>query len=263
MDTSKIKYIVLGVVGLVALIMANPVAFVGTGQRGVVTHFGKVQNETLDEGVHLVTPFVTSVHTLSVRVKKNGFKTQASSKDLQLITAEFAINWHIDASKVNSVYQTLGGIDAVLDNVLTPAISEAFKASAATKTAEEIITKRSELADQSAVALRDRLNKYGVIVDDISITDLDFTTEFAHAVEQKQIAEQDAKRAHYVAQKATQEANAEIEKAKGQAEAQRLMKSTITPEILKKMMIEKWDGKFPKYVGGGSSNLLLQLPSEK
>lgn len=73
------------------------------------------------------------------------------------------------------------------------------------------------------------------------------------AIEAKQIAEQQAKQAEYEALKASKEAQAEINRAKGQAEAQRLMRQTLTPELLQKQAIEKWDGQFPQVMSGNGT----------
>lgn len=255
---------VAGVLGLILLAILNPFTTVGTGERGVVAHFGKVQDEVLDEGLHLTMPIRTSVKKISVRVQKSDLKTQASSKDLQLITTEVAINWHISPLEVNKVYQTIGSEEAVVERILTPAVSELFKAGSSKLTAEEIITKRNELSAEVKETMRVRLQKYGIIMDDLNIVDVDFSKDFAHAVEQKQVAEQSAKTAHYVADKAAQDAQAEINKAKGQAEAQRLQKLTITPEILQRMAIEKWNGEFPQVMGSGTLPFLnLKLKDGK
>ncbi len=159
----------------------------------------------------------------------------------------------------------------MISRILTPAVSEVFKAVTARKTAEEIITKRSDLAEETQVMLKERLSKYGVVLDDIAIVDLDFTAEFARAVESKQIAEQQAKQAEYVANKATADAKATVNTAKGQAEAaltnaraqaeaQRLLKQSITPELLQLKAIEKWDGSMPQVIGTGG-NLLFNIPT--
>lgn len=79
---------------------------------------------------------------------------------------------------------------------------------------------------------------------DTSVVDLNFSTDFAKAVEDKQIAEQRARRAVYIAQEAEQEAQAEINRAKGRAEAQRLIAETLKAQggklVLQKEAIEAW-----------------------
>lgn len=78
----------------------------------------------------------------------------------------------------------------------------------------------------------DRLQKYGVLVLDTSVVDLNFSQEFSKAVEDKQIAEQRAQRAVYVAQEAEQEAQAEVNRAQGKAEAQRLLAETLKAPVV-------------------------------
>lgn len=87
-------------------------------------------------------------------------------------------------------------------------------------------------------------------MDDISLVDVSFSPEFAKAIEAKQIAEQEAKRTEFEALKAEKQAIAEVNRAKGQAEAQRLQRLTLTSELLQQQAIEKWDGKFPTVLGG-------------
>jgi regulator of protease activity HflC (stomatin/prohibitin superfamily) len=221
--------------------------------------FGKVQNQVLDEGIHPILPVVTSVKRLSVRVHKNSFQADAASKDLQKITTELAINWHIDPTKANKIFQQVGDEEQIVNGIITPAVSEVLKAATAKKTAEEIITIRTKLKEEIDNNLRKRLAAYSLIVDDVSLVNFAFSPEFSRAIESKQIAEQEAKQAEFIAKKATQEAQAEINRAKGQAEAQRLQRQTLTPDLLQKQAIEKWDGHFPTVMGGNGTLPLINI----
>jgi prohibitin 1 len=89
--------------------------------------------------------------------------------------------------------------------------------------------------------------------------DVSFSEEFAKAIEAKQIAEQEAKQADFEALKASKQAQAQVNRAKGQAEAQRLQKLTLTKELLQQQAIEKWDGKFPTVMGGNGTLPLINL----
>ncbi|MEA5515960.1 prohibitin family protein [Nodularia sp. UHCC 0506] len=252
-------YIAGGVVFLFLAIMIRPFAIVNAGERGVVMHFGKVQDQVLDEGLHPIMPIVTSVKRLNVRVQKNTFKSDAASKDLQTITTELAINWHLDPLQVNKIYQQIGDEELIIDGIITPAVSEVLKAATAKKTAEEVITKRTELKEEIDNHLKNRLASYGILIDDVSLVDFAFSPEFSKAIESKQIAEQEAKQAEFIAQKATQEAQADINRAKGQAEAQRLQRLTLTPDLLQKQAIEKWDGRFPTVMSGNGALPLINI----
>lgn len=252
-------YIAGGIVILFLAITIRPFAIVNAGERGVVMQFGKVQDQVLDEGIHPIMPIVTSVKRLNVRVQQNTFKSDAASKDLQTITTELAVNWHIDPLKVNKIFQQVGDERLIIDGIITPAVSEVLKAATAKKTAEEVITKRTELKEEMDNHLKNRLASYGIIIDDVSLVNFSFSPEFSRAIESKQIAEQEAKQAEFIAKKATQEAQADINRAKGQAEAQRLQRLTLTPDLLQKQAIEKWDGRFPTVMSGNGALPLINI----
>lgn len=239
-----------GIFFLLLAIIFKPFTIVNAGERGVVMRFGKVQDTILDEGLHTIIPIVTSIKTLSVRVQKNDVNAEASSKDLQDVKTDIAVNWHVDPTKVNQIFQRVGDQEQIILRIINPAVSEIVKATTAKKTAEEIITKRTELKQEIDTTLKKRLEVYGILVDDISLVNVSFSTEFAKAIEAKQIAEQEAKRAEFEALKAEKQAIAEVNRAKGQAEAQRLQRLTLTSELLQQQAIEKWDGKFPTVLGG-------------
>lgn len=252
-------YIVGGIVFIIAALILKPFTIVGPGERGVMMRFGKVQDAILDEGIHPILPIVTSVKTLSVRVQKTDAKADAASKDLQSITTDLAVNWNVDPAKVNQIFQQIGDEEQIVASILSPAISEVLKAATSKKTAEEIITKRTELKTEIDNSLKKRLEPYGVIVKDVSLINFGFSPEFSKAIEAKQIAEQEAKQAEFTVKKATQDAQAQINRAKGQAEAQRLQRQTLTSEILQQQAIEKWNGQFPTVMGGGGTLPLINI----
>lgn len=240
-----------GALVFIALFL-RPFAIVNAGERGVIMQFGQVQSKVLGEGIHFVIPFITSVKTMSVRVQRSDINAQAASRDLQDVTTQVALNWHIEPDQVNTVYQRVGDEQQILERIINPAVSEVLKAATAKKNVEEILVKRTELKQEIDQALKNRLDGYGLAVDDVSLVNFGFSPEFNKSIEAKQIAEQQAKQAEFVALKATKDAEAEVNRAKGQAEAQRLQRLTLTPDLLQKQAIEKWDGKFPIYMGGNS-----------
>jgi prohibitin 1 len=252
-------YLAGGIFLVLLAILFRSFAIVNAGERGVIMQFGKVQNQVLDEGIHPILPVVTTVKRLSVRVHKNSFQADAASKDLQKITTDLTINWHIDPEKVNKVFQQIGDEEQIVNGIISPSVSEVLKAATAKKTADEIITLRTELKEEIDQNLKKRLAAYGLIVDDVSLVNFAFSPEFSRAIESKQIAEQEAKQAEFIAKKATQEAQADINRAKGQAEAQRLQRQTLTPELLQKQAIEKWDGRFPTVMGGNNTLPLINI----
>jgi prohibitin 1 len=226
-------------------ILLTPFVIINPGERGVLMQFGQVQNQILAEGIHLIIPVVNTVQHLSIRIQKQEISAEAASKDLQNIFTDVALNWHIMPDKVNSIFQQIGDETNIINNIINPAIEEILKAVIAQYTAEEIITKRGEVKQQLDTALTTRLGSYNIAVDDISLVHIRFSDKFRAAVEAKQIAAQEAKRAEFIALKATKEAEAKVNLARGDAEAQSLLRNILTPELLQRQAIEKWNGKLP------------------
>ncbi|MEH2055329.1 MAG: prohibitin family protein [Nostoc sp.] len=246
---------ILVILGLNSFIIINP------GQAGVISILGKAKDGALLEGIHVKPPFITVIDVYDLTVQKFEVPAESSTKDLQNLSARFAINFRLDPIKVVEVRRKQGTLENIVSKIIAPQTQEAFKIAAARRTVEEAITKRSELKEDFDQALGDRLDKYGIIVLDTSVVDLAFSPEFAKAVEEKQIAEQRAQRAVYVAREAEQEAQADINRAKGRAEAQRLLAETLKAQggqlVLQKEAIEAWKSggaQMPKVlVMGGDS----------
>lgn len=223
---------------------------------------GKARDGALLEGIHLKPPLISKIDVYDLTVQKFEVPAQSSTKDLQDLSARFAINFRLDPSQVVEVRRKQGTLQNIVSKIIAPQTQESFKIAAARRTVEEAITKRNELKQDFDIALGDRLDKYGIIVLDTSVVDLTFSPEFATAVEEKQIAEQRAQRAVYVAQEAEQEAQADINRAKGRAEAQRLLAETLKAQggqlVLHKEAIEAWrlgGAQMPKVlVMGNDSN---------
>lgn len=249
--------IVLGILALI--VFFGSWTTIPAGHRGVVMHWGKVQPQIMDEGLYFTCPFMTSVQKISVRVDKNQVKASAASKDMQTVNTDVAINWHINAEDVQHVFQTVGNEDTIVENILTPAVNEVFKASCSKLTAEDILERRIELKDDVDKSLSERLAKYNIVVDDISIVDIGFSDDFSKAIEAKQVAEQQAEQAKYTAEQAKQEAQAKINEAYGQAQAQKLIQSTLTKGVLQKMAYDKWNGVLPVVVGSGNLPFIMDL----
>lgn len=247
MKSSSLNWqpVVLSFVAIIALaLLTSSFVIVNPGQAGVLSILGKAQDGALLEGIHFKPPLVSNVDVYDVTVQKFEVPAQSSTRDLQDLTARFAINFRLDPTEVVDIRRTQGTLENLVSKIVAPQTQESFKIAAARRTVEEAITQRAELKHDFDEALTTRLEKYGILVLDTSVVDLTFSTEFAKAVEDKQIAEQRARRAVYIAQEAEQEAQAEVNRAKGRAEAQRLLAETLKAQggqlVLQKEAIEAW-----------------------
>jgi regulator of protease activity HflC (stomatin/prohibitin superfamily) len=258
LQTNKDIFLASRIILTLALVLLFFSFFViiNPGKRGVLMQFGKVQDRVLSEGIHIIVPIVNTVEKLSIRVQKEEESTEASSKDLQDVFTDVALNWHIIPEKTNLVFQQIGNKSSIVDRIIEPAIEEALKVVMAEYTAEEIITKRRQVKAEIDNFLTERLSSYHLAVDDIALVQVKFSQRFGEAVETKQIAEQEAKKAGFMAIKAAKEAEAKVNLARGEAEAQGLIQTTLNNQLLKKQTIEKWDGKLPLVMGQDTSKVL-------
>ncbi|KOP27827.1 band 7 protein [Hapalosiphon sp. MRB220] len=237
-------------------IILTPFVIINAGERGVLMEFGKVDQIVLDEGIHVIIPIVNTVKKISVRVQKQQIAAEAYSKDLQDVFTEVALNWHILPGEVNLIFQKIGTEKEVVEKIINPAVEEVLKAVIAKYTAEEVVTERGEVKLGVDEALTKRLHDYHIAVDDISLVHVNFSDKFSEAVEAKQIAEQEAKRAEFLALKAVKQAEAQVNLAKGETEVNKLLHQSLTPEILERQAIEKWNGKLPLIVSGDTPKFL-------
>lgn len=241
-----ITVIIVGIVVLIASITTVP-----TGYVGVKTRFGQVQDDVIQEGFNLKAPFIESIVKIDCRTQKYEIATEASSKDLQKISnLKVVVNYNVDKNNANNLYKEVGkDYQTVL---IEPAILESIKQGISQYTAEETITKRSEVADVIINLLKNKLENKGVTVTALNITDLSFSEEFDTAVEQKQIVEQETQKAQYELEKAKVENEKKIENAKADAEVMRQQNEQITDNYLRlkeieneQKAIEKWNGQLP------------------
>ena len=253
------KYIVALLMLVILIILAlNFIVIVGPGQRGILLEFGRVTGEVFGEGLHFITPIVNSVPIMDVRTQKFETDSTAASKDLQDTHTKVALNYHLDPEKVYGIYQTLG--PGYADRYIAPAILEVVKASTAKFNAEELITQRPVVKDTIEEGLKNRLNPRSIVVETVSITDFQFSKQFTEAIESKVTAQQLALKAQNDLERIKIEALQAIEKAKGEAEAIRIINIQLetSPKYIEFLATQKWDGKLP--IATGTSTPFIQIP---
>lgn len=241
------------VLALIVLILFFGAFFtIPAGYCGVLTTFGAASPSVLGPGLHTKLPIVQDVVKMNVQVQKNEQTEDAASLDLQQVKTTVATNWNIDSGSASWIYQNIGMESALNERIFQPVVSNAVKAVVAHYNAEELVTKRDTVRTQIEELIQKNLRPYHVNVDvsGVSITDFQFSSDYASAIEQKQVAQQRAQQAEYELQQAKVEAERQIAQAQGQSEAQKLLQQTLTPQLIQQEAIAKWDGHLPNVVGG-------------
>ena len=207
---------IIAVILAVVLILMSCAAMVPTGHTGVITTFGKVEDQTLDAGFHMVKPW-QQVVKMDNRVQKQTVKLACFSSDIQEVNMSYTINYQIKKTNAMTLYSTVGV--SYYETVVAPNIAEAVKVATARYTAEELVGMRDELANAIEKILAEKLEQYNIEVVSTSIEDMDFTDAFTDAVEAKQVAQQNKLKAQTEAEQRVIEANAAAEVKKVQADA--------------------------------------------
>jgi prohibitin 2 len=286
---SSIRIVIPVIIGFIMLIvvLAASIKIVEAGNRGVLLNFGAVDTSvSLGEGIHFVVPFRDNVIPIEVRTQKIVENAASASRDLQDVSTQVALNYHVNPDTAQVLYRQLGFDYA--NRVIAPAIQESVKQVTARFNAENLITNRETVKSEIENQIKQRLASYNVEVETISITEFQFSEQFRRAVESKVEAEQRAlqatnelRRIEIEAQQAEakavgeQKANvahaegirqANVLQAQGESEAIKIIDVQLreNPRYLEWLKTQRWDGVLPLVTGGTEgATPFIQIPSER
>jgi regulator of protease activity HflC (stomatin/prohibitin superfamily) len=237
---------------LALLLLSTMLVIVPAGSRGVLLRFGAIQEPVLGEGLHALLPLIDVVQPMSVRLHSQILRSEAACHDLQDVGFELAVNWHLPSNRVVEVFRQVGDDTAIWQNVITPTLEDGLKQVVAGFSAEQLISERLGVKQALEALIGSRLALHQLVLDGIDLLQLDFSERFRQAVEAKQVAEQDARRAVFTVARARRLAEARIHEAEGEARAQQLLQQGLTPEVLQHEAIEKWNGQLPLVMDAGA-----------
>ena len=267
------KFIPVLILAVVVLAFASSCfTVVSAGHTGVVSTFGKVSENVLQEGFHMKLPW-QRVTKMDNRIVKLEVSTEAFSSYLQTVNVNLAVNYRVDTSKSYSIVKNVGtNYESVL---MTPAVNEVMKSIMAQYTAEQSITNRNMISAALLEELNEKLDDSGIFVSDINIIDFDFSDVYVAAIEAKQVAEQEKLRAKIEQDQLTMEKEAEAARrvidAEAAAEVARIeaeaaayagekeamanekIAASITQPLIDYYKIQQWDGKLPTVTGADTS----------
>jgi len=282
MKIKKTGIIVIAVVVILAVIGLTCTTSVQTGYTGIVTTFGRVEDVTLEAGLHFKSPF-QKIIIMDNREQKTSFTTEAFSSDIQQVNVVGSINYAINKSTAMNLFKEVG--TDYFNKLVYPRMLEITKGVFSKYSAENLIANRQQLSEDIRDGLHAELKDYGINVISLSIENLDFTDAFTDAVEAKQVAAQRKLQAEIEqAQKTmeTQQAaerqriNAEAEanvarinadadayavkvRSEAEAAANKMIAESLTDNLIRANEIKAWDGKLPVYMGGEGSTTIPVL----
>lgn len=264
------RIVACSIAALVLLVLLlRSFSIVGVGHTGVVSTFGRVSEDVLQEGFHFKLPW-QKVTKMDNRIVKLDVSTEAFSSDLQTVSVNLAVNYRVDTSMSYSIVKNVG--TKYEDILITPAVNEVMKSIMAQYTAEQSITNRNAISSALLSELNEKLFNSGICVSDINIIDFDFSDVYIAAIEAKQVAEQERLRAQIEQDQRTMEESAAAERKIIQAEAaaevskieaeaaayagereaaaNEKISSSLTQLLIDYYRVQQWDGRLPTVSGG-------------
>ena len=232
---------------------------VKTGEIGIKTRFGKITNQTINEGINFKLPY-EKIEKVNIKVQKyeNEQELSTSTKDMQIVNnIKVSVNYQINGEKAVDLYKKVG--TNYKNTILEPAIQETIKGVISKYTSEELVTKRSDISLDICNTLNERIKDYGINSVSVAINNFDFSESYNQAIEKKAVAEQEVQTQKNKLEKAKVEAETKKVEAQGEAEANKIKEKSLTKDILQQQFIEKWDGQLPNTYTGGDVMGILNL----
>lgn len=250
------------VVGLAFAVVSQSFAIIPTGYTGVKTTFGQIDNTTLQNGFNWKTPFIQSIEMVDNKQQDISFNDDEIWSETKERTAIYykgvTVTYQINPEKSSWIYANISNYKDSL--VTKPLVSSAIKASS--KDLSDVdATNRSIIEPKALKNIQDSLNdKYGkdvIYVNKVTINNADFEESYNKAIADKQKAQLAAEQQEIENNKAIAKAKADAEvavkEAQGKADANEILRKSLSDEVLRDKYIEKWDGQMPNVVFDDSS----------
>jgi len=234
---------IVGVVIVVLGLLISSVKIIDAGQVGVQVLFGKVQDEVLESGLHIINP-VVEVTTFDVRTqnytmsaKDNEGQVQGDdairvlSSDGLEVTIDLSILYKINPAKAPFILQNIG--ENYQNNIVRPVTRTAIRDNAVNYQAVDLYsTKREEFQYKINKTISDNFAKNGLEVQQILVRNITLPESVRASIESKIQAEQDAQKMQFVLQKERQEADRKRVEAQGIADYQKIISQGLTEQQL-------------------------------
>mmetsp|Transcript_61334 Transcript_61334/g.146221 ORF Transcript_61334/g.146221 Transcript_61334/m.146221 type:complete len:259 (-) Transcript_61334:99-875(-) len=196
------------------------------GQRVVMLNMlSGVEEKTRAEGTHFKVPWLMQPKWYNIRLRPKLIQTTTGTKDLQMVTIHIRMLFKPDIEGLPTIHRTLG--EDYDERVLPSIANEVMKATIAQYNAEQLLTQREQVSREIREAIVARAHQFNILMDDIAITHLTYGKDFARAIEEKQVAQQDAERQKFIVEKAEQERQATVIRSEGEAEAAKMISEAL------------------------------------
>lgn len=243
---------VIVVLFILFLIVFQPMTIVGVGERGVKVTLGQTSPVALEEGVHFVMPFISTVKKMNVKTVKSNIATMAQSKDIQQAKIVYVVNYNLQPENAPKMWRTVGR--DYVSVVVMPTVEGIVKDTIGKWNAQDIVANREKVASEVLFKLNEKLGPKYINVSDFQITEIQYSQAFEQAIESKVTAEQEALKAKNKTVQVQEEARQKIIASEAEAKSMAIRARALTQNknLVEYEAVQKWDGKLPQYMMGNS-----------
>lgn len=247
---------------VVMIVLLNSFTIVDTGHRGVKVVLGKVQPESLEEGLYFYNPITTTIKKMDVRIQKYDIETEAYTKDVQQAKMHIVLNYNLEKTKAHEMLENVGSDWE--DRLIPQAVNGTVKAVIGKWDAVDLIANRSKAQGEIQSMLTEALDSRDVHVTRIEIANIDYTPEFEKAVEAKVVAIQTAEQEKNKTVQIGEQAKQRVMSAKAEAESMSIRSQALSQNkgLVEYEAVQKWDGKLPVYMLGGATPFINLTPKQ-
>lgn len=232
------------------LIICNPIAIVGVGERGVKVTLGRVSPESYSEGIHLITPFISKIKTMDVKTQKDNIVTSVYTKDIQQAKISYVVNYNLQPENAHKMYREVGMM--YRDTILMPVVEGVIKDVIGKWNAQDLVANREEATNDILEKLVAQMQDKYINITGFQIVNINYSDVFERAIESKVTAEQEALKAKNKTVQIQEEAKQKLISAEAEAKSMSIRAHALTQNkaLVQYEAVQKWDGKMPTYMMG-------------
>jgi regulator of protease activity HflC (stomatin/prohibitin superfamily) len=224
------------IVGILVILLFMSVTMVGPGQVGVTTLFGRVTDEVLYSGIHLVNP-LKRVHEMTVRTQSLKESASVPSSEGLVINLDTSLVFHLRPEQASGLFREIG--PRYIEVIVEPTLRSAIREATASHSANTLYSSgREQVASQIRENLKVELGKRGIEVEQILLRDIQLPQTLKASIEAKQQAEQESLAMSFKLQKEKQEADRKRIEAQGIRDFQQTVSQGISQQMLEWKGIE-------------------------
>lgn len=243
----------IGLIALAVFVVAfASVKQIDAGFRGVKTVWGKVSGESLPEGLYFYNTISSDIYAMDCRTRKATLQTNAYTKDVQQSKVQVTVNYNLDPAFAHVMFQEVGR--DYEQKIIYPKIVSVIKDTFGQWEADRLIANRETAIQNIAEKLSDVLKKNHIEVTGVALENIDFSDQYERAIEEKQIATQNAIKAVNRTKQIEEEAKQKVLTAQAEAESMRIRSQAISQNqnLIQYEAVQKWDGKLPVNIYGNA-----------